>query len=93
MALMVLVAEIMISRLDGLADLVLHSMDLLSVSRTTIIAQQVRSLVSTVLIGALAATMTSRLAGQSTTEFGRYYTEIANNSLLFFATVSKCRTD
>ena len=41
----------------------------------------------TVLIGAFE-TRISRLAGESSTEIGRYYTEIGNNSLLFFATVS-----
>jgi hypothetical protein len=66
------------------AALALHSMDLLSATHTNIIAQQVRSLILTVPIEALAETMISRIAGQTATEIGRYYTEIANNSPLFF---------
>jgi hypothetical protein len=89
MALAVLVVEIMISRLDGLGALVLHSMDLVSITHTTIIAQQVQSLVLTVLIRALAESEMSPLAGQTTTEIDRYHIEIANNSLLFFTTVSR----
>jgi len=74
---------------DGLGALVLHSMDLVSITHTTIIAQQVQSLVLTVLIRALAESEMSPLAGQTTTEIDRYHIEIANNSLLFFTTVSR----
>jgi hypothetical protein len=84
MALIVLVAEMMISRLAGLAALALHSMDLLSATHTNIIAQQVRWLILTVPIEALAERMISRIAGETATEIGRYYTEIPNNSPLFY---------
>jgi hypothetical protein len=84
MALIVLVAEMMIFRLAGLAALALHNMDLLSATHTNIIAQQGRSLILTVPIEALAETMIFRIAGQTATEISPYYTEIANNSALFF---------